>query len=90
MAQLELLIVAPRSHICWDPAPAARLALLSWSSAFPTLLLAKSFPTFQQPPPAVLPGAGIPDNVTLSLHRRKPQSEVCDGILCDTAEGGSL
>lgn len=37
MAQLELLTVAPRSsHICWDPAPAACLALLSWSSASPT------------------------------------------------------
>lgn len=48
MAQLESLTVAPRSHICWDPAPAACLALLSWSSASPSLLLAESFPTFQQ------------------------------------------
>lgn len=90
MAQLELLIVAPRSHICWDAAPAACLALLSWSSASPTLLLAKPFPTSQQAPPAALPGAGIPGTLTLSLHRRRPQSEVCDGILCDTAEGDSL
>lgn len=36
MAQLELLIVAPRSHICWDPAPAACLALLSWNNSSPT------------------------------------------------------
>lgn len=35
MAQLELLIVAPRSHICWDPAPAACLASLSWNSSSP-------------------------------------------------------
>lgn len=74
MAQLELLPVAPRTHICWDPVPAACLALLSWSSASPTLLLAKSFPTFQQPTPAVLLGAGILDNLALSLCRRKPQS----------------
>lgn len=66
MAQLELLIVAPRSHICWDSAPAACLALLSWSSASLTPLLAKPFLAFQQPPPAVLPGAAIPDNLTLS------------------------
>lgn len=74
MAQLELLPVAPRTHICWDPVPAACLALLSWSSASPTLLLAKSFPTLQQPPPAVLPAAGILDSLALYLCRRKPQS----------------
>lgn len=72
MAQLELLPVAPRTHICWDPVPAACLALLSWSSASPTLLLAKSFPTFQQPPPAVLPAAGILDSLA-PLQEEAPE-----------------